>query len=141
MTAPALKKGSGMYLLIAIINNEDLLDDLITGWLDIGITGATVLESTDIVQLISTQIPIFAGFRTLTGGGMHHNKTIFAAVEEKSILDDAVAFLDSLCRKTGKPHQGVYFVAPLLQFAHLGLPLAPSDRRRDMEKKMGRPLK
>jgi len=135
------QKDSGMYLLMVVINNEDLLDDLITGWLDIGITGATVLESTDFVQLISTHIPIFAGFRTLTGGGMHHNKTIFAAVEKKEILDDAVSFLDSLCRKTGKPHQGVYFVAPLLQFAHLGSPLDPSDRKRDMEKKTGRTLK
>jgi len=134
-------KDTGMYLLMVVINNEDLLDDLITGWLDIGITGATVLESTDFVQLISTHIPIFAGFRTLTGGGMHHNKTIFAAVEEKAILDDAVSFLDALCRKTGKPHQGVYFVTPLLQFARLGSPLDPSDRKRDMEKKTGRSLK
>lgn len=130
-----------MYLLIVVINNEDLLDDLITGWLDIGITGATVLESTDFVQLISTHIPIFAGFRTLAGGGLHHNKTLFAAVAEKKILDEAVAFLDALCRKTGKAHQGVYFVAPLLAFAHLGRPLDPSDRKRDMEKKMGGSLK
>jgi hypothetical protein len=134
-------KDSGMYLLMVVINNEDLLDDLITGWLDIGITGATVLESTDFVQLISTHIPIFAGFRTLTGGGMHHKKTIIAAVEKKSALDNAVAFLESLCKKPGKPHQGVYFVAPLLQFAHLGSPLDPSDRKRDIEKKAGRQLK
>ena len=127
--------------MIVIINNENILDDLITGWLDIGIKGATVLESTDFVQLISTHIPIFAGFRTLTGGGMHHNKTIIAAVEDKTIVDDAVNFLDSLCRKTGKPHQGVYFVAPLLQFGHLGKPLDPLDRKRDMEKKTGRTLK
>jgi len=140
MSAPS-EKDTGMYLLMVVINNEDLLDDLITGWLDIGITGATVLESTDFVQLISTHIPIFAGFRTLTGGGMHHNKTIFAAVEKKATLDSAVAFLEALCRRTGKPHQGIYFVAPLLQFAHLGKPLDPSDRKRDMEKKMGRPLK
>jgi len=141
MKPPSLQEHPSSYLLIAVINNEDILDDLITGWIDIGITGATVLESTDFVQLISLHIPIFAGFRTLTGGGMHHNKTIIAAVEEKSILDDAVNFLDSLCRKTGKSHQGVYFVAPLLKFAHLGKPLAPSDRKRDMEKKTGRTLK
>ncbi len=135
------EKDSNMFLLVVVINNEDLLDDLITGWLDIGITGATVLESTDFVQLISTHIPIFAGFRTLSGGGMHHNKTIFAAIEKKSILDDAVAFLEVICKKPGKPHQGIYFVVPLLRFAHLGSPLAPSDRKRDMEKKTGRSLK
>ncbi len=65
-----------MFLLIAVINEEELLDELITGWLDIGITGATVIETTDLLQLISHHIPIFAGFRTLNSGGMTHNKTI-----------------------------------------------------------------
>ncbi len=135
-----MDRDTGMYLLIAVINNEALLDDLITGWLDIGITGATVLESTDCVQLISTHIPIFAGFRSLTGGGMHHNKTLVAAVHTRALLDEAVAYLEALCRRTEASHQGVYFVAPLLQFAHLGHPLDEEDRRRDMEKKIGRTL-
>jgi nitrogen regulatory protein P-II 1 len=69
-----------MNLLIAVLNDESLLDDLITGWLDIGITGATVVESTDLIQLISDHIPIFAGFRSLTSGGGHHNKTLFRRI-------------------------------------------------------------
>lgn len=126
-----------MFLLTAIVSNESILDELITGWLDIGITGATVVESTDAVQMISIHIPIFAGFRTLTGGGMHHNKMIFAAVEEKTLLDEAVAYLVALCRETGKPHQGVYFVTPLVQFGRLGEPQNSTERERDMAKKLG----
>ncbi|MBW2368025.1 MAG: hypothetical protein JRH15_09080 [Deltaproteobacteria bacterium] len=129
-----------MYLLTAVINNEALLDDLLTGWLDIGITGATVVESTDFVELISTHVPIFAGFRSLTGGGMHHNKTIFTAVETQEILDEAVAFMESLCRKTDKPHQGIYFVTPIERFNRLGAPVHHEAHQRHMEKKMGRPL-
>ncbi|MCP4106805.1 MAG: hypothetical protein GY749_14920 [Desulfobacteraceae bacterium] len=109
-----------MYLLIAVINDEELLEDIITGWIDIGITGATVLESTDLLQLISYNIPIFAGFRSLTSGGMRHNKTIFTAISDKEILDQAVAYLESVCRETGKPGQGVYLVAPLVSFGKLG---------------------
>lgn len=126
-----------MYLLTAVINNEDLIDELITGWLDIGITGATVVESTDFIQLISTHIPIFAGFRTLTGGGMLHNKTLFTAIEDKALLDEAIAFLESIFADTGKAHQGIYFVTPLLSFGRLGSPQGPSDRKRDMAKKLG----
>jgi hypothetical protein len=126
-----------VYLLTAVINNESLIDELITGWLDIGITGATVMETTDFVQLISTHIPIFAGFRSMTGGGMHHNKTIFTAVADKALLKEAIGYLESLCEETGKPHQGVYFVTPLLEFGHLGRPQDPSDRKRDIEKKRG----
>ncbi len=109
-----------MYLLIAVINNEELLEDIITGWIDIGITGATVMESTDLLQLISYNIPVFAGFRSLTSGGMSHNKTIFTAVRDKEILDRAVAYLESVCNETGKPRQGVYLIVPLMSFGKLG---------------------
>ncbi len=129
-----------MKLLIAVLNDEALLDDLITGWLDIGITGATVLESTDLLQLISDHIPIFAGFRSLTSGGGHHNKTLFAAVEETALLRRAVEFLEDLCRRTGHPSQGVYMVVPLIAFGHLGLDMAPEHRRRHLERKLGKPI-
>ena len=130
-----------MYLLIAVINNEELLDELMTGWLDIGVTGATVAETTDLLQLISNHIPIFAGFRSLTSGGMRHNKTLFTAIEERERLDQAVAFLEMLCRNTEKPHQGVYFVSPLMAFGRLGLEVDSAQRQSHVEKKVGRPLK
>lgn len=109
-----------MYLLIVVINDEDLLEDLITGWLDIGINGATVMETTDLLQLISQHIPIFAGFRSFAGPGILHNKTLFIAIEKKQILDDAVKFLESICKETRKPSRGIYFVAPLIRIGQLG---------------------
>ena len=113
---------------------------IITGWLDIGITGSTVIETTDSLQLISHHIPIFAGFRSLAGGGMYHNKTLVTTIEDREILDQAVAYLETLCRETGKPHQGVYFVAPLTSFGRLGREVDIAQQRRHMEKKIGRPL-
>lgn len=127
-----------MFLLITVINNEEILEELITGWLDIGVTGATVSETTDFLQLISYHIPIFAGFRSLTSGGMRHNKTLFTAIADQTVLEEAVAFLEELCRQKNKPHQGVYFVAPLLQFGYLGAPLDPDQRQKDIEKKIGK---
>ncbi|MEZ4568672.1 MAG: hypothetical protein R2860_17465 [Desulfobacterales bacterium] len=59
------------------------MDELITGWLDLGISGATVIETTGALQLISQHIPIFAGLRSLTSGGGRHNKTIFTAIKIK----------------------------------------------------------
>ncbi len=125
-----------MYLLTAVVNNDELLDDLITGWLDIGITGATVMETTDSIQLISRNVPIFAGFRSLTSGGKQYNKTIFTAINDKETLDRAIAFLKTLCMETGKPHQGIYFVTRLENFGHLGLEVDNEQRQRHMEKKI-----
>ena len=110
-----------MYILITVLNNEALLDELITDWLDIGITGTTVIESTDSLQLISQHIPIFAGFRALTSGGMPYNKTLFTIIEDQEILDQAIACLETLCIDAGKPSQGIYIVAPATRFGRLGL--------------------
>ena len=127
-----------MHLLIAVINNEELLDELITGWLDMGITGATVMESTDLLQLISTHIPIFAGFRSLTAGGTIHNKTLFTAIETQEILDQAIAYLEMIFSRTGKPHQGVYFVTPLVAFGRLGIEIDTHQQKKHVEKKTGK---
>ncbi len=130
-----------VYILITVINNEELLDELITGWLDIGITGATVIESTDSLQLISHHIPIFAGFRALTSGGMPHNKTLFTIIKDQEVLDQAIAYLEALCADTGKPSQGIYIVAPATRFGRLGRREDPVERHRHIEKKIGRALK
>ncbi len=130
-----------MNLLVVIINEEELLDELITGWLDLGVTGATVIESTDSLQFISHHVPIFAGFRALTSGGMRHNKTIFTVIETPHILDEAVAFLEALCCKAGAPHQGVYFVMSLDRFNRLGREIDDGEQQRHVEKKIGRPIK
>ena len=130
-----------MHILITVLNNEALLDELITDWLDIGVTGATVIESTDSLQLISHHIPVFAGFRALTSGGMPHNKTLFTIIKDQKVLDQAIACLEALCADTGKPSQGIYIVAPAIRFGHLGRREDPVERHRHMEKKIGRPLK
>ena len=130
-----------MYLIITVINNEELLDDLITGWLDIGVSGSTVIETTDSLQLISHNVPIFAGFRSLSSGGMKHNKTLLSVIENKPLLDQALAFLEALCSETGEPHQGIYCVIPVINFSRLGSEVDHHQRRKHMEKKIGRPLK
>ncbi len=127
-----------MYLLTCVINNEELLDELITGWLDIGISGSTVIESIDSLQLISHHVPIFAGFRVLTGGGMSRSKTLFTVIENKSVLKLAVNYLKKVCSGTGEPHQGIYFVTELSDFGRLGKPLDDDQHKEYLKSKIGK---
>ncbi len=117
-----------MYLLTTVINNEELIDDLITGWLDLGLTDTTVIETTDALQLISHHVPIFAGFRALSSGGMHHNRTLFTIVTEKKTLESAILFLKQLIKETGKSQQALYFVTPIIDMGKLGDNSSPEDK-------------
>ncbi len=109
-----------MQLLIAVINDEGILDDLITGWMELGVAGGTVIESQGMLSYISDHVPIFAGFRSLASGGMPHNKTLMAAIQDQEVLEKAIRFLQKLSEEAGKEHQGVYFVLPMAEFGHLG---------------------
>jgi hypothetical protein len=46
-----------------------------------------------------------------------------------------------ICAQTGKPHQGVYFIAPIKAFGRLGLEIDGMEHRDHMQKKLGKPLK
>lgn len=127
-----------MYLLTCVINNEELLDELITGWLDIGISGSTVIESIDSLQLISQHVPIFAGFRVLTGGGMSRSKTLFTVIEDESVLKMAVNYLKKIYNETDEPHQGIYFVSRLNDFGRLGKMIDDDQHKKYLKKKIGK---
>jgi hypothetical protein len=56
---------SPQRLLVIITRNQASLDDLITGLLDIGITGATVVESRGLAAIVREDMPMFAGLAEL----------------------------------------------------------------------------
>ncbi|MCF8067623.1 MAG: hypothetical protein K9L30_03445 [Desulfobacterales bacterium] len=109
-----------MNLLTVVIDSDDFLNEILTGWLELGISGATVIETTGSLQLISDHVPIFAGFRSLTSGGKHHNKTVFAVIKDEKLLENAISFIEKTSKKTKKFQQGIYFVTPVIRFGKLG---------------------
>jgi nitrogen regulatory protein P-II 1 len=65
-------------LLIAVVNDADKVDEILSGFLEIGITGATIISSEGMGRLLSHDIPIFAGLQTLLQGSRPQNRTIFS---------------------------------------------------------------
>jgi len=65
--APAsdARERDGRVLLVMIASNPAMLDDLITALLDIGVTGATVIETKGMGAILREDMPIFAGLASL----------------------------------------------------------------------------
>jgi len=55
----------GARLLVMIARDEAALDELVTGMLDVGMTGATVIESKGLSAILRQDMPIFAGLAAL----------------------------------------------------------------------------
>lgn len=105
-------KEAATRLLVAVINDPEKLDEILSGFLELGVTGATVINSEGMGRVLSHDIPIFAGLQTLISGSRPQNRTIFSVVPE-SLVDPALALLQEVCGALTSPATGIAFVLPV----------------------------
>lgn len=118
-----------MQLLIAVINQEEKVDEILTGFLDLGITGATVLNSEGMGRLLPHDVPIFAGLQTLTSRDRPQNQTIFSVIETEEKVEGAIELLQRVCGDLNSPATGIAFTIPVNRVAGLAPELSPEDQK------------
>lgn len=102
-----------MQLLVAVINQEEKLDEILSGFLELGITGATILNSEGMGRVLSHDIPIFAGLQTLIARSRPQNQTIFSVIKEEAKVEGAIALLQEICGDLNDPATGIAFTIPV----------------------------
>lgn len=111
VTPPA---GDQRVLLVLIASDPNSMDDLLTALLDIGITGATLVESKGMAAVLREEMPIFAGLVALlpgaTGSRMLFSVTTLAQAEL------FLKFIDEELRTDVRP---IAVVLPILTSAGL----------------------
>lgn len=106
MTAPHAR------LLVAVINDPEKLDEILSGFLEIGVRGATVINSEGMGRVLSHDIPIFAGLQTLISGSRPQNRMIFSVIDDE-LVDTALELLQDVCGNLASPATGIAFVLPV----------------------------
>ena len=74
-----------MHLFIFVLNKEEHLEEILEAFLELGMTGATIVDSIGMGRILAHDIPIFAGFRSLMQESRSGNKTIITVVLEEKI--------------------------------------------------------
>lgn len=74
-----------MKLAVLILNKEEHLEPFLEGLIEIGITGATIIDSIGMGHIMSEDVPIFAGLRFMFAGSRPYNKTILSVIKEDKI--------------------------------------------------------
>ena len=108
-----------MQLLIAVINQEEKLDEILSGFLELGITGATIIASEGMGRVLSHDIPIFAGLQTLLARSRPQNQTIFSVIKEDEKVEGAIALLQEICGNLDNPATGIAFTVPVTRVVGL----------------------
>jgi nitrogen regulatory protein PII len=101
-----------MELLIIIVKQTQFLDDILTGFVDVGIHGATVIDSRGMGQILTANVPIFAGLKDLMPGGNIGNYMIMSVVESAQV-EKAIALIKETCGDLNKEGVGIAFTLPL----------------------------
>jgi nitrogen regulatory protein PII len=115
-----------LQLLIAVINEEEKLDEILSGFIELGVTGATIIGSEGMGRVVSHDVPIFAGLHALAAGSRPRNQTIFSVIREEKI-DGVIALLQEICGDLDNPATGIVFTLPVTRVVGLKPELGTGD--------------
>ena len=101
-----------MHLLIFVLNKEEHLEEILEVFLELDISGATIIDSMGMGRILAHDIPIFAGFRSLMQESRPGNKTIFTIIDEKKI-PRLLQGIEQICGSLDKPGTGIFITVPI----------------------------
>ena len=98
-----------MWLLVYILHEDRYLTEVLEELLEIGVTGASILDSVGMLHFLSQEIPIFAGFRSILKGSKSYNKIILSVIRDRKLLEQALATIDRTVGGIEKGNRGILF--------------------------------
>lgn len=102
-----------MELLVCVVNREEHLDRVLAGLVELGITGATVLNSEGMAQRVAGQLPVLASLQAVLEGVRPHNATVFSVIRDHDKVHAAVQMISDTCGDLGRPGTGIVFTVPV----------------------------
>jgi len=105
-----------MKLAIIVLHRIELLEDLLTAFLEIDIPDANVTDSVGMKHIISHDIPIFAGLMDSFAGTSPKSKTILVRIED-AMQKKLTEVVKDICSDPDEPESGYMMVLPLDRWA------------------------
>jgi nitrogen regulatory protein PII len=102
-----------MRLLVAIINDPDNIDSILDEFYELGVKGATVVDSTGMAHIMADRVPFFARFSNLGEENPSGNKTIYVLLNSDEVLKKAVEAIERVTGDLRRPDTGVVFTVPV----------------------------
>jgi len=104
-----------MKLLLFVLNKEELIEKVLEKFVELGVPGATIIDTVGMGRVLSQEIPIFAGFVDLMAGARPSNKTVFTLVRDDSV-QDIVKGIEEVVGDLDQPGTGIVFTVPVEDF-------------------------
>jgi nitrogen regulatory protein PII len=106
-------KGLSVKLVVFILNKEDLLDEVLTAFVEAEVPGATILDSEGMGHFLTYEVPLFASFKEFMKGNKPYNKTIISVVDSDSKVNRLEELIEKVCGPLHEPGTGILFTVPV----------------------------
>lgn len=116
-----------MELLVAVINHEDRIEEILRAFLEIGISGATVIDSHGMGRLLGGEMPDFAKLQTLVAGSRPRNQTLFSVIDDTAKTEAALEAIQRICGSFSSPATGIAFTLPVSRVLGLAAAISGTD--------------
>ena len=114
-----------IYALFIVLNEVDYLDDILAAFVEVGVSGATILDSQGMASLIVSSekqnIPIFGTFKSIIEDSRPFNKTIFSVLESDKLVEKTVNVIKEVMEDVVSPGTGFMFTVPIGKTYTFGL--------------------
>jgi nitrogen regulatory protein PII len=100
-----------MKLLFIILNSTEKLEEVLEGLLEVGVTGATVVDSVGMGRIIE-DVPLFAGMRNVFRSAKPRNNMILSLISDNQAAE-AMEVLDKILGCSQDTRGGIAFTLPV----------------------------
>ncbi len=101
-----------------VLDDSSLLDQVVEAWLDAGVRGLTVLDSTGVEGARGLSrgdaLPTFLGFCRLSHTDQYCHYTLFTVADAETVRR-VVAATEGIVGNLDAPHTGIMFTVPVSQ--------------------------
>lgn len=102
-----------MEVIVVVLNETDVLNELLTKFMEKDIKGATVIDSGGMGHLIAHNYPMFAMFAELEDERENNSKTIFVVSDDTTDRDRVTAALEEVLGDLSEPNTAIVFSLPV----------------------------
>ena len=102
-----------MKLLFVVLNSADKLEEVLEGLIEVGVTGATVVDSVGMGHIIEA-VPLFAGMRNVFRAAKPRNNMVFSVISDAQ-SSETMDVLGQILDCASERSKGIAFTLPIDQ--------------------------
>ena len=107
-----------MKLLVIVLNAAEMLEEVLEGLIETGISGATVVDSEGMGHIIE-DVPLFAGMRNLFRSARPRNKLVLSVIPDNQARE-GMEILEKILECSHEKGKGIAFILPVESVIGMG---------------------